>query len=147
MKNFWSVATDHETGLPIANCDVYVYINGGVVLATIYSDDGVTPEDNPFETDAYGRFNFYIESGIYYLKFVKDGYDTWTSDPVTIPDVVDETSSEATKNKYVSNKIIKDLMDVKLRNKKELIEFDNIQCQLPMELIRHIMGNLKSSLP
>lgn len=109
MKNFWSVAIDHEEGLPIANCNVYVYIYGGVVLATIYSDDGATLKDNPFETDAYGRFNFYVTSGIYYLKFVKTGYDTWTSDPITIPDVVDETSIDETKSKYVSNKIIKDL--------------------------------------
>ena len=109
MKNFWSIATDNETGLPIANCNVYVYIYGGIVLATIYSDDGITLKDNPFETDTYGRFNFYVAAGIYYLKFIKSGYTTWTSDPITIPDAVDETSTDTTKNKYVSNKIIKDL--------------------------------------
>jgi len=172
MKNLWSIAIDHETGLPIANCNVYVYIYGGIVLATIYSDDGVTPEDNPFETDAYGRFNFYVESGIYYLKFSKDGYDTWTSNPITIPDEVDETGNETTKNKYVSNKIIKDLQtgvvldaaaltaqkrlmigqdnivnltkeikwllqerEYRIFAKKFLVGFDNIQCQLPNELI------------
>lgn len=134
MKNFWSIATDHETGLPIAECSVYVYIYGGVVKATIYLDDGITLEDNPLETDEYGRFNFYVESGIYYLKFVKDGYDTWTSDPITIPDIVDETSSEATKNKYVSNKIIKDLQTGVVLDtaaltamKKLIINQDNIQ--------------------
>ena len=146
MKNFWSIAIDHETGLPIANCNVYVYIHGGTTLATIYSDDGVTLEDNPFETDAYGRFNFYVASGIYYLKFVKSGYDTWTSDPITIPDIVDETNSNAVKNKFVSNKLIKDISDLEYE-KKFLMEFDNIQCQLPIELIRHIMSNLKSSIP
>ena len=184
MKNFWSVATDHESSLPIANCNVYVYIYGGVVLATIYSDDGVTLKDNPFETDAYGRFNFYVVSGIYYLKFVKSGYDTWTSDPITIPDVVDVTSTDATKNKYVSNKIIRDLQagettitgamalhrdivissdnlnnfpkeikwllqdkEYRIFAKSFLVGFDNVQCQLPMELIRTIMKGLKPSIP
>jgi len=184
MKNFWSIAIDHETGLPIPNCNVYVYIYGGVVLATIYSDDGITLKDNPFETDAYGRLNFYVESGIYYLKFTKTGYDDWTSDPITIPDVIDETSIDETKNKFVSNKIIKDLQALTqtgtgamsmhrkiaivsdntngfpkeiqwlLQDKKYdkfaklfFIGMENIQCQLPMELIRVIMKGLKQSIP
>lgn len=141
MKGFWSTIFD-ENSQPIENCTITVYLSTGV-LATIYSNETGTAKNNPMLSDTYGRYSFFAAAGKYYLKFEKTGFTTWTSDYITIPDEVDETSEDTTKNKYVSNKLIYDL---KL-GKYKLTVLDNIQCNMPMELIRHILSNLKSSLP
>lgn len=41
---------------------------GSGALATIYSDDGITPIANPVSTDSNGRFAFYVADGRYDLK-------------------------------------------------------------------------------
>ncbi len=146
MKGFWSTILD-ENGNAVSGCTVAVYDSITAGLASIYSDEIGTVKVNPFTTDEYGRYSFFAASGKYYLTFSKTGFTTWTSDYITISDEVDETDTDEVKNKFVSNKMMKDLHDVSLRKKNEMSKLDNIQCQLPMELIRHIMSNLKSSLP
>jgi len=48
---------------------VTVYNTGTQVKPTIYSDNGITPQANPFNTDAYGRWSFYIANGRYDIEF------------------------------------------------------------------------------
>lgn len=60
-----------------ANVQVAVKVEGSGSLATVYSDNGVTPKSNPFNTDSYGEFEFYAPNGRYYLEIA--------GAPATIP--------------------------------------------------------------
>lgn len=127
MKGFWSVVLD-ENSQPVSGCSIYVYTFAGV-LATLYSDEnGITPKNNPLTSDDYGRYSFFVTSGKYYLTFVKTGLTSWTSDYITIPDEVDETDTDTTKNKYVSNALMKGIAnDLLTTTKKNVLYIDNLQ--------------------
>jgi hypothetical protein len=58
-------AVQDTKGNAMGNVSVSVYLQGTDTLATLYSDNGVTPKDNPFVTDAKGSYNFYVAQGIY----------------------------------------------------------------------------------
>src|SRR5271170_2609570 len=45
-------------------CSVAVFLTGTVTLATIYSDNGVTPLANPFTANANASWLFYSASGV-----------------------------------------------------------------------------------
>lgn len=45
-----------------------VYLAGTQTLASLFSDDGITPTTNPVTTDSLGRFFFYTADGKYDLK-------------------------------------------------------------------------------
>ena len=94
---------------------VTVYDEGTEDLATIYSDDGSTPEDNPFTADAYGRANFYAANAAYDIKITGTGITEHTMLDVRLFDVkeVDETDSNADKDKAVSNNLAKGWEDAK----------------------------------
>ncbi len=44
--------------------------DSGNAIATIYSDNGVTPAPNPLTTDAFGAYSFYAANGIYTVTVV-----------------------------------------------------------------------------
>jgi hypothetical protein len=58
-----------QSGAAVNAATVTVYLSGTTTAATIYSDDGVTTMTNPLTTDAYGRYEFYVEDGWYKLVF------------------------------------------------------------------------------
>lgn len=59
-------ARNVETGVPAPEATVAVYLHGTNTLATLYSDDGVTPMANPLtaavDTGVYG---YYAANGRY----------------------------------------------------------------------------------
>lgn len=69
MENHADVLRD-QYGRFLGGGSVYVYSAGSTVLATIYSDNGTTPQSNPLATDILtGRYNFYAANGAYDLVF------------------------------------------------------------------------------
>jgi hypothetical protein len=64
--------------LPYATCTVYLARTS--ILATLYSDDGITSLANPFIASPIGQISFYAADGRYDLNVFKSGYV-----PVTIP--------------------------------------------------------------
>jgi hypothetical protein len=64
------------------SCTVTVYDTGTLNLATIYSDEGVTPKANPFTASVTGYWFFYAADGDYDVKFSGGGI----SSPFTLSD-------------------------------------------------------------
>lgn len=60
-------------------------------LASIFSDNGVTPAPNPLTTDANGRFSFYAADGRYNLALVGLNFDSVVITDVLLYDPVDPT--------------------------------------------------------
>lgn len=67
------------------SCTVTVYNTGTVTLATIYSDNAITPTPlaNPFTAAANGSWTFYAANGQYDVVLSGGGFPT----PFTIPNV------------------------------------------------------------
>ena len=72
-----TMAMDHYTralqdqnGRAISGATVTVYMGGSTVLATLYSDNGVTVKSNPFTTGIDGIYDFYAANGVYDITFV-----------------------------------------------------------------------------
>lgn len=76
MQRFQDIAIDTE-GNAQENATVTVRVAASPVntgaLATIYSDNGVTPKANPFTTDAIGEISFYAANGRYDIQIEKTG--------------------------------------------------------------------------
>jgi len=53
-------------------------------LSTIYSDPAGTAKDNPFTTDANGRFSFYADQGKYDIQVSGTGIITYKLEDVPI---------------------------------------------------------------
>jgi len=60
-----------------AVASVQVNLNGGGA-ATIYSDNGVTPQANPIIADSSGEYSFYAADGLYDLVISVPGFTTET---------------------------------------------------------------------
>ncbi len=52
----------------VAGATVTIYDTGTTDLVTIYSDDGITPKDNPTTTDADGVYFFWAAAGTYDIR-------------------------------------------------------------------------------
>lgn len=81
MQRFFDVVQDRN-GTCIPNALVYVYTASNT-LATLYSDNGVTPTVNPVTTNADGEYAFYAVNGTYTLQIQATGFDS-QSRPGTI---------------------------------------------------------------
>jgi hypothetical protein len=84
-----------NSNAPVANAQVTVYDAGTVNLATLYSDDGVTPVGNPVTADSYGRFFFFIASGKYDLLYTASGFTPVTEPSVQIVDFFEANAGDA----------------------------------------------------
>ena len=83
-----------DTGVvsrPLAGASVLVRTHGGGT-ASIYSDNGVTPADNPLTADSEGRFSFYAADGRYDLTVSAAGYNSYTVSDVLLEDPNDNPS-------------------------------------------------------
>jgi len=66
-----------NSGAPIA-ATITVYLRDTTTIATIYSDkDGSIQKDNPFQTDSYGRFQFFAACGYYDIQVSGTGITTY----------------------------------------------------------------------
>jgi hypothetical protein len=73
MERFNGYSRLLATGAPAPNATVTVYDAGTLNLATVYSDNGVTPLANPFTTDGDGFFFFYAANGEYDIRLSGGG--------------------------------------------------------------------------
>jgi hypothetical protein len=74
------------SGNAVGSATLTVYDAGTTNLSSIYSDNGVTPESNPFTIETDGEWSFYAADGEYDLQFVKTGYTTQTFDDLSLFD-------------------------------------------------------------
>ncbi len=74
------------SGNAIASASLTVYDAGTTNAATIYGDDGVTAESNPFTIETTGKWEFYAADGDYDLLFVKSGYENQTFEDLQLFD-------------------------------------------------------------
>lgn len=82
MQRYRDVLLDAR-GNAIQGASVTVKTYPAGVLATIYSDNGITPAANPLTTDALGVFTFYAADGRYSLDLAGAGIV-----PQTISDII-----------------------------------------------------------
>jgi hypothetical protein len=68
-------------------CTVSVYLHGSGTLASIYSDNGVTPLANPFTANSNGQFTFYAANNRYDVT-LSNNSGSGPASPITIPDIL-----------------------------------------------------------
>ena len=79
--------------LDAATCTVYV--SGTTTLATLYSDNGVSPLANPFLSSSTGQVSFYAANGLYDLVVAKTGYETVAISAIELDDLLASSGSNS----------------------------------------------------
>lgn len=79
--------------LDAATCTVYV--SGTTTLATLYSDNGVSPLANPFLSSSTGQVSFYATNGLYDLVVTKTGYETVAISAIELDDLLASSGSNS----------------------------------------------------
>lgn len=93
MQKYFNNLIDSR-GNVIQGVSVRVYVAGSSTLASLYSDDGVTPTSNPQVTDELGYFSFYVVTGSYDLNISGPHVSTyWIRDVLISDEVADYASS------------------------------------------------------
>lgn len=78
-----------DAGKPIL-ATITVYLAGTTTKATIYADVGGTiVKDNPFITDALGRFQFFAASGAYDIEVIGAGITTYKIEYVQLSNIIE----------------------------------------------------------
>ena len=85
MKKEQGAVVDRR-GNAIGAVAVTVYDHGTTDLSTIYSDNGITPQANPFNVDSYGRWSFYVANGRYDIKFSGSTINVFLMEDILIED-------------------------------------------------------------
>ncbi|MDE2105915.1 MAG: hypothetical protein KGL39_52320 [Patescibacteria group bacterium] len=80
------------SGHPVSGASVQVNTYPGGTAATIYSDNGITPQTNPITTPSDGGFSFYAENGLYELVISGNNIATQT---ITGINLFDQTETSA----------------------------------------------------
>jgi hypothetical protein len=86
-----SSTISHKVQGSYPNSTVTVKLHGTSTLATLGSDESMTPKSNPFNADSNGYYFFYIEEGRYDLTFSGSGI----SIPFTHADLLVEQSGSS----------------------------------------------------
>jgi len=73
MEHYSSPLQD-QSGRAISGATVTIYVAGTATVATIYSDNGVTAQANPFTTTIDGVVSFYAANGVYDIVYKKSGW-------------------------------------------------------------------------
>lgn len=84
------------TGLALANVSVLVKTFPAGIIATIFSDNGVTTTPNPLTTDANGAFAFYADDGHYSLVISGPNVQTLTLTDIVLADEIPGDNIAAT---------------------------------------------------
>ena len=93
MQKYFNNVTD-RSGNVVPGAVVTVTLSSSGALATIYSDNGVTPRANPITADNNGYFSFYAADGLYTLTINGSGIQTLTISDVLLEDLSDLTGGE-----------------------------------------------------
>lgn len=88
MQKYFNNLTDRN-GNVLVNVSVSVRNFPSNTLATIFSDNGVTPKANPTSTNQYGYFEFYAADGRYSLVISGPGITTITVSDILLEDPAD----------------------------------------------------------
>jgi hypothetical protein len=96
-----------QIGTPLSGTTVTVRVAnvgapGTGALATLYSDNGVTPTTNPVTADSNARYWFYIADGKYDITFSGTGITTYTRGNIEIADL---TSANSGGSDWAANKV------------------------------------------
>lgn len=89
MEKMQGAVVDRR-GTAIGSVNVTVYNAGLLTKPTIYSDNGINPQANPFDCDSMGRWAFYVANGRYDIEFSGAMITTYK-----LTDVLVEESGEA----------------------------------------------------
>lgn len=103
MKIGYHDAILSSLGQPIA-ATITVYVRDTTTIATLYADkDGSVQKDNPFQTDAYGRFQFFATCGYYDIQVSGTGITTYKIEDVFIGAVFQPGDVVCTDGAVVTN--------------------------------------------
>jgi hypothetical protein len=86
MRQYFDVVF-YTTSIPAAGALVFVTDSTTGAMASLYSDDGVTPTTNPVTCDETGFYAFYTADGIYDLQYMVGPVTLRTIDNVQIYDI------------------------------------------------------------
>lgn len=78
-----------RNGKPVAGASVLVLNYPSGTTATIYSDNGTSPQSNPVTTDINGAFSFYAADGRYSLQISGPSFPTRKIDDIMLEDPAD----------------------------------------------------------
>ncbi len=92
MQRYFDVVQT-TSGDAIPGALVYVYVGSTTVLATLFSDNGVTAAPNPLTTNADGEYAFYAANGTYTIQIAATGYAGETKPGVVLFDPSDSGAS------------------------------------------------------
>ena len=81
------------TGDAITGALVYVYVGSTTVLATLYSDNGVTLAPNPLTTNTDGEYAFYAANGTYTVQITATSYFAEIKPGVVLFDPSDQAAA------------------------------------------------------
>jgi len=100
-RAYHNLVIDTATGVGVDGASITVYTAGTTTKVTIYSDADGTAESNPVTSDAYGRFVFYADPGLYDLKISGSEFTAYTLEDVTIsPTYERQLVSDPTSGQY-----------------------------------------------
>jgi hypothetical protein len=91
VQRRYSVVQD-RSGNAISGASITVTASDGG-LATLYSDNGVTPTSNPVTTNTNGEYAYYAANGIYSESIAASGFVGETIPGVTLFDALDPSKS------------------------------------------------------
>ena len=95
MQHYFNEVQDRN-GNAIRGALVSVFISGSSTLATLYSDNGITPKTNPISTDESGLFDFYAANAKYDISVSYQGKVLFTIDAIDLFDGAGVDQSLAT---------------------------------------------------
>ena len=107
--------------LPYATCTVY--LAGTSILATLYSDDGITSLANPFIASPIGQISFYAADGQYDLNVFKSGYVPVTIPNITLVDVTAPSGSGSVGYLPAGTSAVSTTVQTKLRESVSVQDF------------------------
>ena len=107
--------------LSLATCTVYV--SGTAMLATLYSDNGVTPLANPFLSTSTGQVSFYAANGLYDLVVSKTGFETVTINAIELDDLLASSGSNSVGYLPAGTGAVATTVQTKLREIKSAADY------------------------
>ena len=90
-----STPATNSTLVVLSGATCTIYVSGTTTLATLYSDNGITPLANPFLSSLTGQVAFYAANGTYDLVVSKIGYLTVTIDAIELDDLLAPSGSNS----------------------------------------------------
>jgi hypothetical protein len=98
-------------------------VSGTATLATLYSDNGVTPLANPFLSTSTGQVSFYAANGLYDLVVTKTGFETVTISAIELDDLLAPSGSNSVGYLPAGAGAVATTVQTKLRESVSVLDF------------------------